>query len=945
MRSRFSSKSWVTRLVRSWSTPAQARGQDRRALRLEPLEDRSVPATFQNLYSFLGDGSTGAVPHSNLIADANGDLIGTTTGGGANGFGAVFMLAKSGSTYSAPTILYSFTAGTTDGYQPYGGLVMDSNGDLFGTTFGGGNGYTPSNMFGMPPTFGTPGDGTIYELIPSGGGTYTEQVLYKFTDGADGTHPLGGLLMDSSGNLYGTTSSGTTVQGSVFELAKTGLSSYSPTLTILDTFTGTNGSNAQAPLTADATGDIFGVTRTGGANGDGVVFEIPNIAGSFAGGQTLYDFTNGADGSQPYNGVVLDAAGDLFGTTSVGGGSGKNGTVFEMTNLGEGYSPPTTLYAFSTAPDGNSPQTGLIIDPAGNLFGTTFFGGGAGDNGGTVFELQNTGGTYASTPVLLHSFDGTQVTPAEGATPQYSYLLMDGSGNLFGTTVAGGNAGAGTVYEIGAGISGSINASSTTATVGQSSNVTFTVTPSGTSGTVSYQWQISTDGGATWTNISGATGATLTVTPGELPAPPGAKYRAYITDSDGDFGISNTAPLTVSSAPSVSAPTITNVSPNTGSTSGGTTVTLTGTNFLAGATVTVGGVAATNVVVVNSTTITFTTPAGANGPADVVVTNTDGGTDTDEGAFTYSQSAPTIGSVSPASGPASGGTTITITGTNFSEGATVLIGGVPATSVVVDGSTEITVVVPAGTVGAANVVVTNPGGATVTSIGGFTYVAVPAHTLSNPLTQVSVAFGPQGEVIELVDSTGTLTQYDASGAHVLATGVQSAGVAFGPGGQVLMVTYRTGSLVAYDATGAHVLTTGGVLNASVAFGPGGEVLMVTYQTGSLVAYDATGAHVLTTGGVLGTAVTFNRGEEALAVVYQNGALVQYDDRGAHQSATNVLSAGETFGQAAQPNGQSGPLAPYTEVGIVLYADGTLEQYDAFGSHRLSLGGVEEPAAT
>lgn len=181
------------------------------------------------------------------------------------------------------------------------------------------------------------------------------------------------------------------------------------------------------------------------------------------------------------------------------------------------------------------------------------------------------------------------------------------------------------------------------------------------------------------------------------------------------------------------------------------------------------------------------------------------------------RSAPTISAVSPGSGPATGGTAIAITGTDFLSGATVTVGGASATNVVVVSVTEITAITPAGTAGAAAVVVTNTDGGTFSDAAGFSYATTSTSTgtsgtstgtsavVSNPTGFVSVAFGPQGEIVEVVNSTGVLTQYDASGVHVLVGGVQSASVAFGPRGEVLLVTYQDGSLVEYDATGAHVL--------------------------------------------------------------------------------------------------------------------------------------------
>jgi hypothetical protein len=185
---------------------------------------------------------------------------------------------------------------------------------------------------------------------------------------------------------------------------------------------------------------------------------------------------------------------------------------------------------------------------------------------------------------------------------------------------------------------------------------------------------------------------------------------------------------------------------------------------------------------------------------------------------------------------------------------------------------------------------------------------------------VSVAFGPFGEVMEVVNSTGMLTQIDAFGAHVLGGGVRAASVAFGPSGEELLLTFQNGALTLFDSAGAHPLGTSGVLSASIAFGPQGMVVEVVAQDGTLRQFDAGGAHVLG-GGVSSTSVAEGPGGEVLLVTFQNGQLIQFD-LGPHALGGGVVSAGVGFD------------ATGAEVIDVLTRDGTLTQYDATGIHVL-----------
>ena len=274
----------------------------------------------RTLLSFTGSPSDGDQPIDigGLIMDASGNLFGTTQVGGASNVGTVFELVNSSGTYTE-NVLYSFT-GAPDGANPFGGLIMDVQGNLYGTTRNGGaNNY-----------------GTVFELVNSSGssGTYSEKVLYNFFGGGDGAQPLGDLIMDASGNLFGTTSSADINNGgTVFELVKS--SGYSEN--VLYNFGGsvTDGATPVGGLIMDASGNLFGTTDAGGTNGSGTVFELVKSSGYSE--NVLYNFGGSVtDGAIPYANLIMDASGNLFGTTvftAAGGGlvgATGHGTVFEL---------------------------------------------------------------------------------------------------------------------------------------------------------------------------------------------------------------------------------------------------------------------------------------------------------------------------------------------------------------------------------------------------------------------------------------------------------------------------------------------------------------------------------------------------------------------------------------------------------------------------------------
>lgn len=366
--------------------------------------------------------SYGEFPWGSLLVDASGNLFGTTGAGGAYGDGTVFEIVNSGGVYaSTPTTLVEFD--DANGAFPEAGLIADANGNLFGTTSAG----------------GAYGDGTVFEIARTSSGYASAPTILASFDDIHGSFPLAGLIADANGNLFGTTNTGGLYgDGTVFEIAKTS-SGYASTPTTLVNFDNTNGAFPLASLVADANGNLFGTTVAGGVYGDGTVFEIARTSSGYASTPTTlinFDYTSGAF---PEAALIVDANGNLFGTTEAGGANGF-GTVFEIANSGGVYaSAPTTLVDFDSV-NGAFPVASLIIDANGNLFGTTKYGGAYG--AGSVFEIANSGGAYASTPTTLVSFNGT------GGSHPAASLITDASGNLFGATVDGGSTNTGTVFAI-----------------------------------------------------------------------------------------------------------------------------------------------------------------------------------------------------------------------------------------------------------------------------------------------------------------------------------------------------------------------------------------------------------------------------------------------------------------------------------------------------------------
>jgi uncharacterized repeat protein (TIGR03803 family) len=460
----------------------------------------------------------GANPQANLIADAAGNLYGTTPHGGRYGYGTVFELTAGKNNKWTETILYNFTGGT-DGANPVAGLVFDGAGKLYGTTATGGivaqdcyysysesscgvvfelspgthgtwtesvlysfNGYpndgqnpvtslifdNAGHLYGTTDRGGTYGEGTVFELTPGSNGVWTEVILYAFTGSADGAGPGGSLILDSAGNLYGTTAYGGDLNcipgytggcGTVFELTPNGKGAW--TEAILHSFTSNDGAFPLGSLVFDPLGNLYGTTTTGPGfacnyGGCGTVFRLtPNSDGSWT--QTmLYNFEGGPDGFQPVGGLVLDGAGNLYGTTEWGGGLGSCyvgcGTVFELSARSKDHWTEKVIHRFGLPAQGQNEGTqlmsSLLLDPAGNLYGTAMNGGDESCNNftnltgcGAVFKLSPASGGKWTTS-SLYAFSASPLGVGPGG------LFLDNIGNLFGVTQGGGSADHGTAIEL-----------------------------------------------------------------------------------------------------------------------------------------------------------------------------------------------------------------------------------------------------------------------------------------------------------------------------------------------------------------------------------------------------------------------------------------------------------------------------------------------------------------
>ena len=387
----------------------------------------SWAGTAQVIYSLGGD-EDGEYADSDLVVDSSGNIFGTTVLGGTFGSGTVFELVNSGGTWTHQ-VLYNFTGGA-DGGQPYKGVTLDSAGNLYGTAVEGGTGGTCVES----------GCGVAYKLT-NNGGTWTQTVIHNFTGGNDGYGPGSGLSFDKAGNLYGMTpTGGAHGLGVIYQLVPNTDGTWK--LRVIHAFTGgtDGGTGSAGRLFIDSDGNLFGVATVGGANGAGTAYKVtPGTNGRWR-LTTLYAFKGSPDAGFPYGGLTFDSAGNLYGTTYYDGANDL-GAVYELSPKSDGTWRERVIHSFAGGADGNSPISTLVSDLAGNLYGTTSEGGAAACGCGTVFKLtKGANGTWKES--VAYQFQGSP----DGAFV-YNGMATDRNGDLYGATVHGGSANEGSVYK------------------------------------------------------------------------------------------------------------------------------------------------------------------------------------------------------------------------------------------------------------------------------------------------------------------------------------------------------------------------------------------------------------------------------------------------------------------------------------------------------------------
>jgi uncharacterized repeat protein (TIGR03803 family) len=394
----------------------------------------SQAQTFKVLYNFVYGIDGGGQPFGSLVIDKLGNLYGTTSNGGAYGYGSVFELSPNSDGTWTETTIYSFAVRphVVEGHDPMSNLIFDTAGNLYSTTYEG----------------GVNNGGSAFKLTPGSSG-WSATWLHNFGFDNSGV-PAGGLIMDAQGNLYGVAGGPDAVAESVYELSP-GSGDWTENAIYRFEFNqNTNGYSPVGNLLFDATGNLYGVTNYGGDltclnldYGCGVVFRLtPNLGGwkesvlhSFAGGSS--------DGAFPSTQqLAMDSKARLYGATWAGAGTGCEdgfgcGSIFRLIHSPTGWNE-ALIHTFGGGLDGYEP-TGLTFDQADNAYGTAYGGGTYGY--GVVFKLvpgSNGKWTYS----VLHAFLGS-----DGAAPE-SGVILDSSGNVYGTTVVGGSSGLGVVYEI-----------------------------------------------------------------------------------------------------------------------------------------------------------------------------------------------------------------------------------------------------------------------------------------------------------------------------------------------------------------------------------------------------------------------------------------------------------------------------------------------------------------
>jgi uncharacterized repeat protein (TIGR03803 family) len=373
------------------------------------------------IYNFGGD-ADGEYIDSDLVIDGAGNLYGTSVQGGAFGSGTVFQLSPSASGWTH-TVLYSFTGGA-DGGEPYKGVTVDGQGNLYGTAVTGGGGSCEG------------GCGVAYKLTNSGG-VWTQSVIHTFTGGDDGSGPGTGLTLGPNGSIYGVTpTGGANGQGVVFLLRPSASGKWH--LTVIHAFTGgDDGAGGSAGRLLLSKGILYSATTVGGANGKGVVYQLAHKAGGWQ-LTTLYAFKGQPDAGFPYGALAFDSHGNLYGTTYYDGANDL-GSVYQLAHQPDGSWKESVLYSFQGGRDGAGSISNVVFDKNGNLYSTTSEGG-AGCDCGVIFKL-TPGADGEWTESVTYRFKGA---PDGGFV--YNGMVGDSAGNFYGSTVHGGTGDDGAIY-------------------------------------------------------------------------------------------------------------------------------------------------------------------------------------------------------------------------------------------------------------------------------------------------------------------------------------------------------------------------------------------------------------------------------------------------------------------------------------------------------------------
>lgn len=404
--------------------------------------------TLTTIWSFTGTHGDGEYPYpyGHLVFDSNGAMYGTTASGGTANWGTVFQLVPptvSGGAWTE-NVLYSFTGGN-DGRQPSSGVVFGTDGALYGTTYDGGG--TLQYCGG--------GCGVVFKLAPptSPGGAWTQSVIYTFQGVYDGQNP-GAVIFGSNGALYGFTPAGGPAAfackrigcGTVFQLTPPGKKGGSWNKTILYSFPGTStdGRSPNPDIVFDSQGNLYGTTAAGGtSNYYGIVFQLKPQSGGKWTETVLHNFTGGSDGGYPFGGVTVGSNGAFYGTASYSGTASDSGTAFQLTPpSGGGNWTYNVIHTFAGGSGGATPSSTMAFDTSGNLYGTTENGGSSACNQGCgiIFKLAPPSGGGKWTETVLDDFGNS------GQTNDAIVTLHNGL--LFGTTTFLGSADVGSAFTL-----------------------------------------------------------------------------------------------------------------------------------------------------------------------------------------------------------------------------------------------------------------------------------------------------------------------------------------------------------------------------------------------------------------------------------------------------------------------------------------------------------------